>query len=231
MRRRFLAVGLVAAPGLVGCFSPDKTTVIQPGLSGRAPATQVAQVPQAPATKEVALRVATLGNKLVADNPQIGLRPFFNCIGAAEPTVFHRLNKDLCEVFVSEGLVKQCKTDGQLAAVLCMELGKVVSERTALVAAGLRIADREPPPDVPVGSEIGGSFGPADGTRRAELARLDSERKQRALPPPTPPAPETLARAYIERAGFSPSDLQAVAPLLRAAEDNTAYEKQLTGRH
>jgi hypothetical protein len=190
----------------------------------------MAQIPQAPATKEVALRVATLGNKIVADNPAIGLRPFFSCIGTAQPTVFHRLNKDLCEVFISEGLVKQCPTEGQLAAVLCLELGKVASERTALAAAGLRRPDREPPPNLQIGSEVGGTFGPSDGTRRAELARLDNERKQRDLPPPPPPAPEALARAYLERAGFKADDLLAVAPLLRAAEANTAVEKQLTGK-
>src|SRR5262249_12041004 len=65
MRGRFLTVGL--ALGLSGCFTPEKTTVIQPGLTGPPAATQVTQIPQAPATQEVALRVATLGRKIVAD--------------------------------------------------------------------------------------------------------------------------------------------------------------------
>jgi hypothetical protein len=228
MRTRFLAVAV--ALGMAGCFSDPKTTLIQPGLYGRPVTTQTAQVPQATATKEVALRVANLGQKIVADNPQIGLRPVFSCIGAAQPTVFHRLNKDQCEIFISEGLVKQCQTDGQLAAVLCQELGKVGSERTALASAALRLPERDPPPNLHIGSEIGGSFGPSDGTNRAELARLDEMRKQRSLPPPPPPAPEVLARAYLTRAGFAAEDLQAVAPLLRAAEGNTIFEKQLNAR-
>jgi hypothetical protein len=228
MRRGLLSVGLGLA--LAGCFSPEKTTVIQPGLSGPSGTTQVAQIPQAPATQEVALRVATLGRKIVGDNPQTSLRPVFSCIGTAEPTVFHRINKDNCEVFVSEGLVKQCGSDGQLAAVLCLELGKVVSEKTALASAALRLPEREPPPNLHIGSEIGGSFGPSDGTTRAELARLDADRKQRSLPPPPPPAPDTLARAYLQRAGFTAADLQAVTPLLRAAEQHTAFEKQMGGR-
>jgi hypothetical protein len=228
MRTRFLAVGLALATA--GCFSDPKTTLIQPGLYGRPVTTQTAQAPQATATKEVALRVANLGQKIVADNPQIGLRPVFSCIGAAAPTVFHQLNKDHCVIYVSEGLVKQCQTDGQLAAALCQELGKVVSERTALASAALRLPERDPPPDFRIGSEIGGSFGPSDGTNRAELARLDEMRKKRSLPPPPPPAPEGLARAYLKRAGFSADDLQAVAPLLRAAEANTTFEKQLNAR-
>jgi hypothetical protein len=228
MRGRFLTVGL--ALGLPGCLTPEKTTVIQPGLTGPPPATQVTQIPQAPATQEVALRVATLGRKIVADNPQIAMRPVFSCVGTSQPTVFHRINKDHCEVFISEGLVKQCATEGQLAAVLCMELGKVVSEKSALASAALRLPERDPPPNLHIGSEIGGSFGPSDGTLRAEMARADNDRKQRSLPPPPPPAPDSLARAYMQRAGFSATDIQAVAPLLRAAEQNTAFEKQMGGR-
>jgi hypothetical protein len=228
MRTPLLAVVLVL--GTEGCFTDPKTTVIQPGLYGRPVMTQTSQAPQAAATKEVALRVATLGQKIVADNPQIGLRPVFNCIGVPQPTVFHRLNKDQCEIFISEGLVKQCQTDGQLAAVLCQELGKVGSERTALATAALRLPERDPPMDLHIGSEIGGSFGPSDGTNRAELARLDDMRKKRSLPPSPPPAPEVLARAYLTRAGFAADDLQAVAPLLRAAEGNTAFEKQMNAR-
>jgi hypothetical protein len=230
MNTRFLAVGLAAVLGLAGCFSPEKPTVIQPGLFGRAPSAQVAQTPQAAATEEVALRVANLGRKIVADNPQLGMRPVFSCIGTKEPTVFHRLTKDQCEVFISEGLVKQCATDGQLAAVLCTELGKVVSKKTALASAALRLPERDPPPNLHIGSELGGTFGPSDGTARAELARLDNDRKQRSLPPPPPPPPEVLARAYLEKAGFAASELQAVASLLRSAEQNTAFEKQLVGR-
>ena len=49
------------------------------------------------------------------------------------------------EVFISEGLVKKCKTDAELAVVLCSELGQMMVEKRSGRAAG---RDREPIPDV-----------------------------------------------------------------------------------
>jgi hypothetical protein len=226
MTERVLAVGLALVPALAGCVNNDKTTVVSPGLFGRPSTAQVAQVAHAPATEEVALRVANLGRKIVDANPQIGLRPTFVCIGAPQPTLFHRLHQDACEVVISEGLVRQCQGEAQLAAVLCQELGRAGSERAALAHPSVWRPEREPPPAAPVGTDYNGAFGPPDGTRLAELAKVDRERGRGPLAPPPPPSPEILARAYLVRAGYPATELQAVAGLLAAAEQNTSFEKQ-----
>src|SRR5262249_39695897 len=77
-------------------------------------------------------RVDAGGRQLLAANPQVGAKPLFHTIGAPQPEVFHRGTSD---VWVTEGLVRQCATDGQLAALLCLELGKMVAEREAAAPA------------------------------------------------------------------------------------------------
>jgi hypothetical protein len=220
---RGMGLGLLLA---AGCLHEDKLTVVQPG-TGR-PVEQV-QLGHAPATEEAATRVATLGRKVVQANPQLGVRPAFLCLGVPQPVLFHRLERDGCTVYVSEGLVRQCPSEGQLAAVLCTELGRVTSERATLARPTPQQAP-EPPPMMPITHDEAGTFGPADGTRLAELARYDRLRQQASQPVAKPPAPEILARGYLQRAGFAESDLTAVASLLRAAEQDRTYEKQLGGK-
>ena len=41
--------------------------------------------------------------------------------------------------------------------------------------------------------------------------------------------PDALARRYLKKAEYSEADLEAVRPVLRAAEKNTALEKQFKG--
>ena len=48
------------------------------------------------------------------------------------------------DVVITEGLVRQCTSDGQLAAVLCTELGRLVSEREALAPPSVRKPERLP---------------------------------------------------------------------------------------
>src|SRR5262249_14844483 len=127
------------------------------------------------------------------------------------------------EILITEKLARQCRTEGQLAAVLCFELGRVVSERAGAAAV---VPDRGPPPDVPVGKDYGGAVGPPPATRLMGLAKYERkrERQKNAAPPP----PADLARQYLQKAGYPAADFDAVAPLLRAAEGHTSLEKQLT---
>ncbi|HMC66561.1 MAG TPA: M48 family metalloprotease, partial [Gemmataceae bacterium] len=120
---------------------------------------------QAPAAVAVAARVDALGRQILAANSEIGAKPLFNTIGAPHPTLFHKGTSD---IYITEGLVKQCATEGQLAALLCHELGAMISEREAL-AGPFKSADPGPPVEVRVGTDSGGAFGPADQTRLAEL--------------------------------------------------------------
>ena len=183
-----------------GCFTtgPGTTPVaVGPGPSSVAQPSP-ARVAHAPASEEAAVKVAEVGRKLVATNPSLGLRPTFTTVGAPKPEVFHRGDS---EVLITEGLARQCRTEGELAAVLAHELGRMVAQRGALAAA---VPDRGPPDDVPVGRDAGGAFGPADGTHLMELTRYEERRKRREEAR-TPPPPADLARAYLRKAGYAPA--------------------------
>jgi predicted Zn-dependent protease len=176
----------------------------------------------APATEAAAKRVLLVGQKAILANKQLGLRPRFNTIGAPKEEVFHIGTTD---VFVTEGLLNRCATEGQLAAVLCRELGKMVAERDALTPPESRDPEVEPPIEVQVGND-GGLNGPADGVRRMELAKFE-EKHPRNHPPTMPVDPDVEARKFLERAGYQASDLEAAMPILQAAEANFIFEKQL----
>jgi len=186
-------------------------------------AQQTHTVAFAPASHETALRVDRVGRDVLAANPQIGLRPLFATIGASQPELFHQGSS---MVHITEGLVAKCQGDGQLAALLCLELGKMVAEREQMASPQMRNPPRRPPLDVPIGNA--GQFTAPDLTHMAELAPYDRDR-QRAAKQLPPPDPAVLAGSYLEKAGFSPTELNAVAPLLAAAERNCSLEKQISG--
>jgi hypothetical protein len=150
----------------------------------------------------------------------------FRTIGAPQPEVFHRGTSD---VYLTEGLVLQCQTDGQLAAVLCAELAKMVAEREAAAPTGVRQPDKLPPIDVPVSAD--GFAGAPDQTRLRELADYEKRKqqsRQEKLPPPDPQAlAKDYLRTYLLRAGYAPRDIDAAAPLLQAAAANYVFEKQM----
>jgi hypothetical protein len=208
-----------------GCLPQDANTTLVPSNPfGSAPPPQAAHTALAPASIQAAARVDGLGRKLVAANPQMGLQPLFRTIGAPQPEIFHQ---GTAEVEITEGLVNQCPTDSQLAAVLALELGKMVSEREIFAGPQVRAPDREPPMEVRVGSDNAGAFGPADQLHRAEMAKVDQERRQRAATATAPPDPQALARVYLMKAGYNAGDLDAAAPPLRSAAENNTFAKQL----
>lgn len=208
-----------------GCLSRQANTALVPSNPfGSLPPAQTAHTSLAPASLQAAARVDGLGRKLVAANPQLGIQPLFRTIGAPQPEIFHQ---GTSEVDVTEGLVNQCPSDSQLAAVLALELGKMISDREAIAGPQARAPEREPPMEVRVGSDNGGAFGPADQLHRAELAKYDKERRQRAAGAASPPDPQALARGYLLKAGYTAADLDAAAPILRSAAENNTFAKQL----
>jgi predicted Zn-dependent protease len=171
-------------------------------------------------TEQSAINVVRVGQKILAANPGLKLQPQFILVGRPDEEIFHR-EKD---ILITEGLAQKCQSEAQLAAVLCHELGKMVSEREGVERFRLRADDRSPPVDVPVGNDYHGVLGAADNTHQIELARYEQERKNRRS------KPEDLARAYLIKAGYKASDLTDVGPLLRAADRNASVEKQMTGK-
>jgi hypothetical protein len=216
---------LLAAPLLgIGCASQNSQLALIPqNPFGHQPAATITAGPPslAPAALEVAARVDRVGTQIREANKRtLGFKPNWYTIGVQQPEVFHRGTD---QVFITEALVKQCVTDGQLAAVLCMELGKMRAETELL--AGADILERNPPMQVSVGGDFG-SRGPPDLLRQAELGKYDEQRRER-LATMGPPDPVALGRRYLTCAGFSPAEIEAVAPILANANQNGAMAKQL----
>jgi hypothetical protein len=216
-----LLLALPLALAGVGCLDGQSGRLVPPNFF----APQTPQVSSLPASKEAATRVALVGQKIVAANPQLALRPIFATIGDTQPGILHR---GTSEITITEGLVRQCGTEAQLAAVLCQEMGKMVAEREAQVGAQLRAANREPPPRLDVGHDSIGSAGAADKTYLAELAMYDKQRRGPAAGgAAAAPDAKALARSLMVQAGYSAADYDDAAPLLRTAETPTAWDKQL----
>ena len=208
-----------------GCLPREANTTLIPSNPFGSPVqSQVTRSALPPASIQAAARVDSLGRRIVAANPQLGVQPLFRTIGAPQPEILHQ---GTSEIDITEGLVNQCHTDGQLAAVLASELGKMVSEREFLAGPQARAPEREPPMEVRIGNDNAGSFGPADQLHRAELAKYDKERRQQAANAVAPPDPQILARGYLLKAGFTAADFDAAAPLLRSTQENNAFTKQL----
>jgi hypothetical protein len=211
-----------------GCLGPDsQTSMVAPSQfpSGEAPATRARASFAQPSTA-VAARVDTIGRNILAANAQSGIRPLFRTIGVTQLEVFH---SGTSEVDITEGLVKQCASDGQVAAILCQELGKMVAEREASADTKIKVPQAEPPMDVRVGHDGDSAYGAADQTRLAELAKFEQSRRRQAALAVSPPDPVYLGRLYLARAGFNDADYTAVVPLLQTVSTGGKLEQQLTG--
>jgi hypothetical protein len=222
--------GLIALTvlGAAGCLSVDGQFTGVPGsVFGFTPTPTVSKVSYAPASLEFAARVDTLGRKIIDANPQLAVFssvysiPIFRTIGSPTPEIFHRGAEEL---LITEGLVKQCQTDGQLAAVLSLELGKMVAERLA-ETPGTLVRDA-PPLELRVGNS-NTSFGDADELRRAEMAKFQKMERQRMREAATTADPRMLASVMLTKAGFAPIELDNAAPVLALAADNRELARQL----
>jgi hypothetical protein len=224
MLRRCLPLGVLFLTAVLGCVGDDPNFLVpvNPFSNAPAPPAPIQAASYVPPSAESATRVALVGQKVLAANPQMGLRPVFRTIGAPTEEVFHR---GTAEVAITEGLAKKCTTEAQLAAVLGQELGKMAAERGASSAV-FHPTERDPAMQMPIGGDAVGSRGPADLTYLAELAPYDRERRRVAA---SPPDAQALARSMLIKAGYAPADLDAAKPLLEAAAENNALEKQLNG--
>lgn len=228
MKRR-LACLMALGLGLAGCQNPGwgisgstpGQQMVQPNLFGSTPPARQPVVAVAPPVSNTVLarRVDEIGRKVLAANPELGLKPLFATYGTPTPEIFHQGTQ---VVYVSEGLVKKCASDGQLAALLSYELAEMVADREVLAHPRMRQVEPRPPITVTVGNGLGTPE--ANLMAEVELARYEKERQQ-ARRKLVRPAPDKLARIYLEKAGFIAADLEAVRPVLRDARKNFALEK------
>jgi hypothetical protein len=209
--RRTAALG-VACLGLTGCFSNG----LWEGASSRV---QKIRTPltekQTHAQQVTGQRVEVLGRQIVTQNTFTGIEPVFHFLGVKDPTLFHKGTEEL---FISEGLVKKCKTDDELAAVLCSELGKMVAEKRAGIAVG-RDSDpllRGPGGKQDVGEDVPGAVAVGvESTPTRAWTKADTDAVK-------------IAEGLLRGAGFDPALLEQVAPLLKEADRHDAIRKQLS---
>jgi hypothetical protein len=233
---RLPLVLLLATPFLSGCWT-DGWLHSRTGFLDRPPSTsserwslsRLLGWDDAPAHSRlpkpdlaIAERVETLGRKIIAQNTFTGIEPLFHTIGVQEPVLFHEGPERL---MISEGLVKQCRTDGELAAVLCSELARMMADKQSARRVG---AERDSFPEIGVPTSSGLAGGsPDDPARAAERAILERQRKKETSRESLDP--NRIATDLMRGAGYDLADLDRVAPLLRQSDRGQSIKKQLGG--
>ena len=176
-----------------------------------------------PAQLAVAERVEQLGQKIIAQNTFTGIDPLFMAMGVKESVLFHNGTEQL---FISQGLVEKCRSDAELAAVLCSELGRMVAEKRTAKAVG---RDVDPIADAGYG---GGPLFPGgtayDAGQQANLA-FHEKKLPRGVTRPDPADAASTARELLSGAGYNPSELDRVEPLLKQSDRGELLRKQMAG--
>src|SRR5262249_39674876 len=97
MLRRFLPLGVLVLAAALGCVGDDPGLLVPvtPFSNGPAPQAPAQTSSAVPASAESATRVALVGQKILAANSQMGLRPVFRTIGAPAEEVFHHGTADV----------------------------------------------------------------------------------------------------------------------------------------
>jgi hypothetical protein len=210
-----------------GCLSQEVATTLVPLDPFQQHAAQRQRVAYGPASIEAAARVESVGQKLLAANPQTNLRPVFRTIGSPQPEIFH---VGTVEVDVTEGLVNQCRSDGELAGALAYALGAMLAEREVVAWPNGRMPHRQPSPALRVGNDQNSLGETPDMTRLAELGKHEKENggPQNAAAPR--PDPRNLARGLLVRAGYRDQDLDAAMPLVKSANTKPVFETQFSPR-
>ncbi|MFO0805557.1 MAG: hypothetical protein U0791_20845 [Gemmataceae bacterium] len=204
-RREFLRLACAsAALGPVGCFRQlweEKPK--EPKLSA--------------ASVEHIRRVDDLAKRILDQNTFTGVDPVIRVLGVPESALFHR---GANELFISEGLVKKCKTEPELAAVLCTELGKMMSQKRAAIAVG-RTPD--PIPEV----ALPGVSSDSSQVRQAELALQKRREDQKRAAEQA--GDVQLAKDLLKGAGFDPAEYDRVQGMVKLSDRGEAIRKQLSG--
>ena len=211
------------APIQINPNEPDLPQV--PTSPFPAPVVQTALRPAintTPATPDIAWRVDAVGRKLTESNPEIGLNPRLFATGSPYAEISHR---DLSTVYISEGLVRACQNETELASVLASELGRMVAERDRNVPRETRAPEPRLPIALPIGSP--GNAWAADPAYFMEIAKYDREHprsaQRKSLPPPDP---GHVAGIILERAGFGRADLEAAPNIDRPTQPPSAWHPQ-----
>jgi hypothetical protein len=223
---RLSRIMMIAALACGGCTFDRPDTSPKP-TSGYevvhmpADSQQLAQANMAACT-----RVYQIGQNILAKNTELQQRMVFRAAASPDPEIFHQ---GASSIVITQKVIDMCATDAQLAAVLCMELGKMTAEREALAPLEADQSPQTPHPPLE-GPAFNSTVGAAneDPMRLYELAQYEAHQKKINTPPRLLD-PQELARKYLTRAGFAPEELERVKPILRAAADHADLETQFHG--
>jgi len=196
----------------VGCNVDDLTS--RSSLSQEAVRMTDAQ----PASQEVSVRVDQIGQMLLTQNPFLGVSPTFGVVGRPEEAIFH---PDHHGILITEGLVNNCKTDDELAAVLALEL----AELTAEFKNGKRSGLPQPlPPQPGAGSMTAGG---TDSTQlmTEALVREHASKNGAAV---KPEVPQQLAAEILQNSGIESVHLEAARKRLSQTKRRSPLVDQLT---
>lgn len=218
--RRFSAAGLLVPAVLAtGCLDPDIDRSIRRVFSP----SDVPPGREAPLA--AAARVDQIGRQVLAANPFAASDVSFQAVGADDPAIFHR---DPHSVFITDKLVDLCKTDAELAAVLCSELGKMVAERRNAARMGLP----EPIYDVPTAPNSMEANGiAADQLRLAELGMFERKFPKKNVEKIRDEVtdPRKIAVDLYKTAGYDEKDYGRADPILQAVKNDSPIVRQLSG--
>ena len=212
MRRLTIGIAVLLA-GLTGCFDG----FLNESASGfRNRPVDVPDLP--PATLASAARVDQVGRQLVTGSPFLGLEPTFHTFGSQKPEIYH---PDSGGIFVTDGLVQQCKSDAELAAVLASELAEMASERRA----SDRLRKREPLQPLRDAAALSPGGMASDQNQLGTQALVDRPDRKPA------PAADTKVRAreILESAGFDPKVLDTIEPILKETRRHHGLPDALGG--
>lgn len=221
MRKTTRGAWVLLAAGCLG--DGEKTAQVSSQFLDATPTNLKARAPIPAADETVCVRVDYVGRKVLAANPQLGLKPIFATIRADAPELFHVEQK---VVYVTDGLVKQLPREADLAAVLSLELARMVAEREARVKQEMRRVDPRPPIQVPIGNS--GQFPVSDMVSTVEAAKHDLAAREARQPLARVDA-EKVARDCLEKAGYQRVDLDQIQPAVAAAGRNASLERQIRG--
>lgn len=169
-------------------------------------------------------RVDQVGRQILSANVFCGIDAGFQTLGDDGPVLFHRGQQS---VFISDTLVNRCKTDDELAAVLCHELGNMVAEKRNATKMGY--ADPIMAITLTNSGEAQGITG--DQFRLAELAAIEKRTPKkvvdRVLAETTDP--RRIAVEMLKTTGIDEANYRKAETLLRGANKNRDMIRQLDG--
>ena len=174
------------------------------------------------ARPEASARVHELGEALLGQNPFLGVAPVFYVVGRKEPEIYHADGNGL---LVTEGLVDACRGDGELSAVLALELGKMSAE--ARTSKRMRLSDA---PATPAGSAANGSpgSGPDDVQLRTEaIFQQAAPAKPGSRKPPANEDAAAIAAEILQNASVDTKHLAAARTLLSESRRGTPIADQM----